>query len=208
MNLADELRRGAESLGLDLQRSQLDQLLEFLDLLHRWNRRYNLTAIREPRRMISYHLLDSLSILPALAGCRRALDVGTGAGLPGIPLAVAMPGSDWILLDSNAKKTRFVRQAVAQCGLDNVQVVHSRVQDYHAPDALDFIVSRAYASLADFCDSVAHLMNPKTRLVTMKTGLKSTERQALDEDRFTIEEQELTVPGIRETRSLVTLSAL
>jgi 16S rRNA (guanine527-N7)-methyltransferase len=206
VDLGGELRAGAETLGLELQASQYDQLLEYLYLLEKWNRVYNLTAICGLSKMLSYHLLDSLSILPRLAGCRRAIDVGSGAGLPGIPLAVAMPGSSWVLLDSTARKTRFIRQAVAHCRLANVQVVQARVQDYHAPDSPDFIVSRAYASLSEFCDSVAHLMAPQTRLLTMKTGLKTQEAVELDGSRFAIEEDILQVPGIREKRSLVAIT--
>ena len=208
MNLAAELRAGAEALGLELQHSQYDRLLHYLYLLEKWGQVYNLTAICGLSKMLSYHLLDSLSILPRLAGCRRAIDVGSGAGLPGIPLAVAMPGSSWVLLDSTARKTRFIRQAVAHCRLANVQVVQARVQDYHAPDSPDFIVSRAYASLTDFCDSVAHLMAPHTRLLTMKTGLKPGEAGKLDSSRFKFEEEALQVPGIREKRSLVVITQL
>jgi len=208
MNLPGDLRAGAMALGLDLQQSQYDQLLEYLYLLQKWNRHYNLTSIRGLEKMLCYHLLDSLAILPALAGCHKALDVGSGAGLPGIPLAIAMPDSYWALLDSNSKKTRFIRQAIAHCGIRNVQVVQSRVQDYHAPDSLDYIVSRAYASLADYCDSVAHLMTANTRLLTMKTVLKSEEKLKLDSTRFAFEEQSLQVPGIDEPRSLVSIKAL
>ncbi len=208
MDLASELRAGSEELGISLQQSQYDQLLEYLLLLAKWNQVYNLTAITEPRKMLSHHLLDSLSLMPSLLQANKVLDVGSGAGLPGIPLAIAMPATIWIMLDSNARKTRFIRQAIAHCGLRNAQVVQSRVQDYHAPDSLDFIVSRAYAPLADFCDSVAHLLTPKTRLLTMKTGLKRQEAQQLDTDRFEFEEETLTVPGIGETRSLVTITPL
>lgn len=208
MDLAGELRVGSEELGISLQQSQYDQLLEYLRLLAKWNQVYNLTAIIEPRKMLSHHLLDSLSLMPSLLQANKVLDVGSGAGLPGIPLAIAMPSTIWIMLDSNARKTRFIRQAIAHCGLRNAQVVQSRVQDYHAPDSLDFIVSRAYAPLADFCDSVAHLLTPKTRLLTMKTGLKRQEAQQLDTDRFEFEEETLTVPGIGETRSLVTITPL
>ena len=208
MDLASELRAGSEELGISLQQSQYDQLLEYLLLLAKWNQVYNLTAITEPRKMLSHHLLDSLSLMPSLLQANKVLDVGSGAGLPGIPLAIAMPATIWIMLDSNARKTRFIRQAIAHCGLRNAQVVQSRVQDYHAPDSLDFIVSRAYAPLADFCDSVAHLLTPKTRLLTMKTGLKRQEAQQLDSDRFEFEEEMLTVPGIGETRSLVTITPL
>ena len=208
MNLAGELRAGTEALGITLQQSQHDQLIEYLQLLEKWNQVYNLTSIRGLPRMLSYHLLDSLSVSPLLVNGRKAIDVGSGAGLPGIPLAIAMPDIIWVLLDSNARKTRFIRQAIAHCGLKNVQVVQSRVQDYHAPDALDFIVSRAYAPLAEFCDSVAHLMEPKTRLITMKTGLRQEEVKQLDTGRFAYEEKTIKVPGIAESRSLVTIRAL
>jgi len=208
MDLAGELRAGTDALGLMLQQTQHDQLIEYLYLLEKWNQVYNLTAIRALPKMLSYHLLDSLSIMPRLANCRKALDVGSGAGLPGIPLAIAMPEAIWVLLDSNARKTRFIRQAIAHCGLTNAQVVQSRVEDYDSPDSLDFIVSRAYAPLAEFCDSVAHLLEPKTQLLTMKTGLRQKEVQQLDTNRFVFEEEILNVPGISETRSLATITPL
>ena len=207
MNLALELRTGVETLGLKLQQSQFDQLLEYLELLAKWNRVYNLTSIDEPRKMLGYHLLDSLSLAPFIGDGSKLLDVGSGAGLPGIPLAIALPETVWVMLDSNARKTRFIRQAIAHCGLKNAQVVQARVQDYHAPDSLDFVVSRAFAPLGEFCDSVAHLMAGKTRLLTMKAGLKPEEASQLDERRFTYEEASLSVPGIGETRSLVTIKA-
>ena len=208
MDLAGELRAGTEVLGVSLQQSQYDQLLEYLYLLQKWNQVYNLTAIDEPQRMLAYHLLDSLSLIPHLDGARKLLDVGSGAGLPGIPLAIAMPETVWTMLDSNARKTRFIRQALAHCGLRNAQVVQARVQDYHAPDSLDFIVSRAFAPLAEFCNSVAHLIGRNTRLLTMKTGLKPEEAGELDGRRFVFEEQDISVPGIGESRSLVTITAL
>ena len=208
MNLGGELRAGAEALGLELQEPQYEQLLEYLYLLDKWSRVYNLTAIRGLSKMLTYHLLDSLSLLPKLGARGSAIDVGSGAGLPGIPLAIAMPESNWLLLDSNSRKTRFIRQAIAQCRLANAQVVQARVQDYHAPDSLDFIVSRAYAPLAEFCDSVSHLLSPKTRMLTMKTGLKAQETRQLDTRRFAFEEETLQVPGIGETRSLVTITPI
>ena len=112
------------------------------------------------------------------------------------------------MLDSNARKTRFIRQAIAHCGIKNAQVVQSRVQDYHAPDSLDCIVSRAYAPLGEFCDSVAHLLSADTRLLTMKSGLNTDEAQRLDAGRFKFEETQLLVPGIREQRSLVTVTPI
>ena len=208
MDLAGELRAGTDALGLTLQQTQHDQLLEYLYLLDKWNQIYNLTAIRGLPKMLSYHLLDSLSLVPRLTDCRKLLDVGSGAGLPGIPLAIALPELIWVMLDSNARKTRFIRQAVAHCGLKNAQVVQSRIADYHSPDSLDCIVSRAYAPLAEFCDSVAHLLEPNTRLLTMKTGLRQKEVQQLDSNKFVFEEDNMNVPGISETRSLVTIRPL
>jgi len=208
MDLAGELRAGTDALGLIIQQTQHDQLLEYLYLLEKWAQVYNLTAIRGLPKMLNYHLLDSLSLVSRLKDCRKVLDVGSGAGLPGIPLAIAMPEVIWVMLDSNARKTRFIRQAIAHCGLKNAQVVQSRVEDYHSPDSLDFIVSRAYAPLAEFCDSVAHLLEPKTRLLTMKTGLGQKEVQQLDTNRFVFEEEIINVPGISETRSLVCIRPL
>ncbi len=206
MDLSGELRAGAERLGLKLQQSQYDQLTEYLYLLDKWNQVYNLTAIREMPKMLTHHLLDSLSLRSLLESCNKALDVGSGAGLPGIPLAIAMPDSIWVLLDSSGRKTRFIRQAIAHCGIKNAQVVQARVQDYHAPDSLDYIVSRAFAPLGEFCDQVAHLLSPDTRLLTMKTGLTPAEADGLDRDRFRYEEIFLQVPGIDESRSLVKIA--
>ena len=206
MDFVGELRAGSEALGISLHQSQYDQLLEFLQLLGKWSQVYNLTAISQPDKILSHHLLDSLSLMPSLLRANKVLDVGSGAGLPGIPLAIALPETLWIMLDSNARKTRFIRQAIAHCGLHNAQVVQSRVQDYHAPDSLDFIVSRAYAPLAEFCDSVAHLLGPGTRLMTMKTGLRADEARQLDSDRYLLEEEMIKVPGIHESRSLVTIT--
>lgn len=208
MNLAGELRSGVETLGLNLQQTQYDQLLEYLYLLEKWSHVYNLTAIKGLSKMLHYHLLDSLSLMPGLAGCRKAIDVGSGAGLPGIPLAIAMPETFWVMLDSNSRKTRFIRQAIIHCGIRNAQVVQTRVQDYDAPDSPDFIVSRAYASLHEFCDSVVHLMAPTTRLLTMKTGLKAEEAGKLDHSRFSYEEESVQVPGVEERRSVVAITQL
>jgi len=127
--LSDTLARGVEALGLSLSDDQQRQLLAYVDLLVKWNQAYNLTAIRDPAEMVTRHLLDSLAVLPYLADT-DTLDVGTGAGIPGIILAVSRPQQAFTLLDSNGKKTRFVRQARRELGLDNVEVVHARVEQY------------------------------------------------------------------------------
>lgn len=200
-----KLEIGLAAMGIPVDSRQLLQLHTYLEQLKKWNRVYNLTAITDPERMVSYHILDSLALLQQVPQGAACLDVGTGAGLPGIPLAILRPDTRWALLDSNGKKTRFVQQAVASCGLLNVKVVHSRVQDYHADSSIDVIVSRAYASLQDFVSSVQHLWQPDTRLITMKTELSDSELQAIDTQKLDLEIFRLQIPGIAEKRSLVTI---
>lgn len=202
-SLETGLKSGIAELGLSLRENQIGQLLDYLELLIKWNRHYNLTAITDPHKMLSFHLLDSLSIAGYIGNSDNALDVGSGAGLPGIPLAIALPGSSWMLLDSNGKKTRFMLQAIALCGIDNAQVVKCRVEGYHAPEPFDVVVSRAFASLANFCHSAAHLVENQTRLMTMKTGMNTREADALDSRYYELHETHLKVPGIAGKRSLV-----
>ncbi len=204
MNLKSQLACGLDELGLSLMDDQFEALLAYLSLLDKWNKSYNLTAIREPEKMLTYHLLDSLSIASWIQPRSRILDVGSGAGLPGIPLAIVLPQSKWQLLDSNGKKTRFMQQALAVCSVNNARVVKSRVEDYHAAEPLDIIVSRAYASLSGFAESVAHLMRPETMLMTMKTGFEKIET-ALMSTQYDRREYDLQVPGISEPRKLVTM---
>lgn len=202
-SLEIQLRSGIAQLGLSLDDHQIGLLLEYLELLMKWNKHYNLTAISDPKKMLSYHLLDSLSISKHIGSRDNMLDVGSGAGLPGIPLAIAMPDSAWVLLDSNGKKTRFMQQALAHCRIKNAHVVNCRVADYHAPEPFDVIVSRAFASLINFCQSVAHLIESRTRLMAMKSGLDDSEADALDREDYALHETRLKVPGIAGKRSLV-----
>ncbi len=198
-----ELRKGLQALQLEFSDEQIDKLTIYLELLKKWNKVYNLTAITDAKKMVAYHVLDSLSIIAHMPAQGLCLDVGTGAGLPGIPLAILLPESSWVLLDSNGKKTRFVQQAIAHCNLTQVKVVQSRVQDYHAESSFDVIVSRAYSSLADFMASVEGLWQADTQLITMKTQLMSAEIEALDQSQFQLQTFNLQVPGIAQPRSLV-----
>jgi len=203
--LASLLQSGLQQLDITFDEDQVDRLRVYLELMLKWNKAYNLTAITQPEKMVAYHVLDSLSILPEFAAGSRCLDVGTGAGLPGIPLAIMLPQSSWVLLDSNGKKTRFVQQAIASCRISNVKVVQSRIQDYHAESSFDVIVSRAYSSLQDFVTSVAPLWQSGSRLITMKTELSKAEQESIDPHLYKLEVTPLQVPGIAQKRSLVTI---
>ncbi|MDH4286892.1 MAG: 16S rRNA (guanine(527)-N(7))-methyltransferase RsmG, partial [Gallionella sp.] len=149
MSLAEELQRGAEQLGIKLDADAQRKLLDYLALLHKWNKVYNLTAIRDSHQMVSHHLLDSLAVLPHL-WLGRWLDVGCGAGLPGLVLAVAQPDWQFTLLDSNSKKTSFVQQAVIELGLQNVSVCCARVEEWQPTEKFDGIISRAFSDLGEF----------------------------------------------------------
>ena len=208
MNLRSRLTQGLSDINLSVQDSQVDRLLDYLALLCKWNKSYNLTAITDPQKMLYYHVLDSLVIYDRLLPGQSALDVGTGAGLPGVPLAIALPDSKWVLLDSNSKKTRFLQQVLAVCAIDNAVVVKSRVEDYHAAEPFDVIVSRAFTSLSNFADSVAHLCQAETLMLTMKTGIGKEEAGKLDTEKYSMQETELRVPGIIEKRSLVSLKLI
>ncbi|MGB5737022.1 MAG: 16S rRNA (guanine(527)-N(7))-methyltransferase RsmG [Thiohalocapsa sp.] len=155
-----------------------DRLIAFLALLMRWNRAYNLTAVRDPAEMVPRHLLDSLAVLPWISR-GPVLDAGTGAGLPGIPLAVARPELRFTLLDGNGKKARFVRQAVLELGLDNVEVVHSRLEAYRPAEKFATITARAVASLSDLLGRCAHLAAADARLLALKGRLPEQEIAAL-----------------------------
>ncbi len=166
MNLRCELESGVEELGLKLSSEQLDLLIQYLHLLDKWNKAYNLSAVRDIRQMLSRHLLDSLVILDKVEG-ERFLDVGTGAGLPGIPLAICYPDKRFTLLDSNGKKTRFLFQVKTELGLSNVNVVCERVESFQA-EGFDAITSRAYASLDLMVASTQHLLAPDGRYYALK----------------------------------------
>jgi 16S rRNA (guanine527-N7)-methyltransferase len=180
--LRHRLDAGLAAMGNDidtaLDDAGRDRLIAFLALLAHWNRAYNLTAVRDPLEMVPRHLLDSLAVLPWVTR-GPVLDAGTGAGLPGIPLAVARPALQFTLLDSNGKKTRFVRQVVLELGLSNVEVVHSRLEAYRPGPKFATITARAVASLSELCDSCAHLAAADARLLALKGRLPEPEIAAL-----------------------------
>ncbi|WOJ92447.1 16S rRNA (guanine(527)-N(7))-methyltransferase RsmG [Congregibacter variabilis] len=200
--LDKELSEGLKDLELGLGTAQQQLLLDYLTLLSRWNKTYNLTAVRDERAMVTRHLLDSLSVLPHLQG-QRFIDVGTGAGLPGIPLAIAAPTRQFTLLDSNGKKTRFLVHASNELGLTNIEVVKSRVRDYKPTHIYDTVLSRAFASLDDMISSCQHLLVPGGDFLAMKGQHPDEELQSVESGSFQISTIDLQVPGLFEDRCLV-----
>jgi len=203
---AQELSRGAEALGVQLSAEQQRQLLAYLALLIKWNQAYNLTAVRNPDEMVSRHLLDSLSIhahvLPLGA---RWLDVGSGGGMPGVPLAILFPDRQFTLLDSNGKKTRFLTQVKLELGLSNLQVVNARVEAFQPEQSFQGIVSRAFSSLADFSNWTRHLGDGETRWLAMKGVHPDDELQVLPADFQREASHLLNVPGCQGQRHLLIL---
>lgn len=185
--------------------ASLEQRLDrYVELLLQWNRAYNLTAITDPVEIRSKHLADCLAVLP-YARCRRLVDVGTGAGLPGLLLAAAGVCESALLIDSAGKKVRFVRTAAMELGLTGVEARHARVEQVPTADGGDVVISRAYASLADFVDSAGHLCEPGGRMLAMKGVVPDAELAALPDGWTAPTVHPLTVPGLIAQRCLVEL---
>jgi 16S rRNA (guanine527-N7)-methyltransferase len=179
-------------------------LLAYLGLMQRWNKRFNLTAVRDESEMVTRHLLDSLSVHPHLSG-EAIIDVGSGAGLPGIPLAIVNPRRRFTLLDSNGKKTRFMFQAISELGLGNCTVVQARVETWQSSESFDTVLSRAFASLGDMIDTCRHLLKSQGRLFAMKGMLPEAELAAVESIAELDSVTTLSVPGLDEARCLVVL---
>lgn len=198
-------RDGLQALGLPLEDGQVDSLFAYLALLQQWNNAYNLTAIRDPKMMVTHHLLDSLSIATHVKG-ERIIDVGTGPGLPGIPLAICFPERQFILLDSNGKKTRFLFQVKTTLGLGNVQQLQSRVETYRPDQPFDAVISRAFTSLAGMIESCAHLLSKDGRFYAMKGQYPEQELSDLPKHYNVVGSHRLVVPGIEGHRHLIEIA--
>ncbi|MSQ60383.1 MAG: 16S rRNA (guanine(527)-N(7))-methyltransferase RsmG [Betaproteobacteria bacterium] len=201
---APELHKGAAKLEVALSPEQETLLLRYLELLKKWNQVYNLTAIREDEKLVSYHVLDSLAIAPYVVG-DSLLDIGTGPGLPGIPLAVARPEVNVVLLDSNHKKTTFLRQAVAELGLSNAEVLLARAETYQPLERFSVITSRAFSDLKTFTEVSRHLIRSDGVLLAMKGTYPNEELEQLPSYARAEKIDRLAVPGLNAERHLVVI---
>ena len=204
MSIKDQLAAGIAALGLTLPDGAEAKLLAYLALLDKWNRVYNLTAVRDAERMVSHHLLDSLAAVPFFQGV-SVLDVGSGGGLPGIPLAIARPELQVTLIDSIAKKTAFLLQAKAELGLANLQVVTGRVEAFRPEAKFDVITSRAFSDLKEFVTLTRHLLKPAGRWLAMKGLLPHEEIVSLPDWVKVSANHALAVPGLEASRHLIVL---
>jgi 16S rRNA (guanine527-N7)-methyltransferase len=203
-SIVQELIRDSGAVGAPLKELHAQSLVRLLEELERWNRTYNLTAIRKRGDMLTHHLLDSLSINPDLRGTTVA-DVGTGAGFPGLPLALVNPERRFTLIDSNGKKIRFVQHAARELGLDNVEALHLRVEALE-PRPFDTVVARAFAALPELLVNVAPLCGPHTQILAMKGKWPQDEVDALPPGWRHERSRELSVPGLGESRCVVVLT--
>lgn len=203
--VSDRIGEGAKALGLALDAEQIALLHRYLDLLEKWNRAYNLTAVRKRAVMEVEHILDSLAVAPYVQQQRAGLvvDIGSGAGLPGMVLAIAVPQNRYLLIDSNGKKTRFLKQAAHELGLAHVAVMQARIEDVTPPADMVAVISRAFASLPEMVQGCRHLLAPGVRLLAMK-GMRPEEELALLPADITVDAVvALVVPGLDKARHLV-----
>jgi 16S rRNA (guanine527-N7)-methyltransferase len=202
MTPKEQLAQGIDRLNLVLPSDALQRLLNYVSLLSKWNRVYNLTAIREPARIVTHHLLDSLAVLPYVNADTIA-DIGSGAGLPGIPLAVAKPNTNVVLVESNHKKSAFLRQAMTELQLTNVEVVTERVERWRPSFAVRAVISRAFTDLAGFAEIAGHLCLGDGVLLAMKGLYPDEEIEQLPPEVRLERVERIDVPGMRAVRHLV-----
>ena len=198
-----DLQAGLQQLKLDCSSQQLEKLLQYLELLQRWNKAFNLTAIRDPLQMVRLHLLDSLAIHPYIQGVKSIIDVGTGPGLPGIPLAILSPQVNFTLLDSNGKKTRFLFQAINELKLPNASEINHRVEAYKPNQLFDAVISRAFSSISDMLNQCDHLISDQGCFLAMKGKKPDSELSQMTKAYKVVEVNEVNVPLIDSERHLI-----
>ncbi|RDL44922.1 16S rRNA (guanine(527)-N(7))-methyltransferase RsmG [Marinomonas piezotolerans] len=205
MSYFETLKWGADKMGVSLSNHTIEQLVQYLDMLQKWNKAYNLTAIRDADKMVSLHLLDSLATLPFITG-QNIIDVGTGPGLPGMVLAICLPDKNFTLLDSNGKKTRFLTQVKMEMGLSNVSVANERVEKHARQGEYDHVTSRAFASLEDMINWCLPLPSANGNFLAMKGVYPEDELLQLP-DTVTVQTiQPLSVPTIDAERHMVIMT--
>ena len=207
MSLESRIADGAAALGIQLPEGAAARLAAHIALIEKWNRVHNLTAVREPEQMVVLHVLDSLSLLPQLESTRTVLDVGTGAGFPGMVVAIARPGIHVTLLDSSHKKCTFLEQARGEIGVDNVRIVCERVEQWKPASRFDAVVSRAFADLSDFVAQAGHLVAPSGRILAMKGVYPYEEIARVPSTHRVAEVVELRVPSLDAKRHVVRIEA-
>ncbi|EAA7138613.1 16S rRNA (guanine(527)-N(7))-methyltransferase RsmG [Salmonella enterica] len=204
--MLNKLSRLLADAGISLTDHQKTLLVAYVDMLHKWNKAYNLTSVRDPNEMLVRHILDSIVVAPYLQG-QRFIDVGTGPGLPGIPLAIVLPDAHFTLLDSLGKRVRFLRQVQHELKLENITPVQSRVEAYPSEPPFDGVISRAFASLNDMVSWCHHLPGEKGRFYALKGQLPGNEIASLPDD-FSVESVEkLRVPHLEGERHLVIIKS-
>ena len=197
------METGLRELDLNCSALQLEKLLKYLELLQRWNKAFNLTAIRDPLQMVRLHLLDSLAIHPYVQGLKSIIDVGTGPGLPGIPLAILNPEINFTLLDSNGKKTRFLFQAINELKLTNASEINHRVEAYQPNQSFDAVISRAFSSISDMLNQCDHLVSDQGCFLAMKGKKPDSELSQMTKAYKVVEVNEVNVPLIDSERHLI-----
>jgi 16S rRNA (guanine527-N7)-methyltransferase len=202
MSLLIQLQAMLEETELSLPIEQQNKLIQLVELLAKWNKAYNLTSVRDPKQMLVKHIMDSIVVSPHLQG-KRFIDVGTGPGLPGLPLAILNPDKHFVLLDSLGKRLRFIRQAVLELGLKNVEFVQSRVEEYQPEEQFDVVLSRAFASLEDMLFWCKHLPKATGHFLALKGQFPEQEVNTLDKQFKFIETISLQVPNLEGERCLV-----
>jgi 16S rRNA (guanine527-N7)-methyltransferase len=205
--LATLIEREMKISGLQPGKYPATAFAAYLELLTQWNKAYNLTAIRDHKKMITHHILDSLSVLPYLNG-EYCMDIGTGAGLPGLILALSTPERYWYLLDSNQKKIRFVNQAIMELNIHNIETICCRIEDFHSDKYFSTIISRAFGRLSKFYQLSRHLLSPNGKLLAMKGADISEELAEMGQGTINMQVHTLRVPGITGRRSLVEINVL
>ena len=203
MSLPRALAAGLAELRIVVRESSQIKLIQYLELIEKWNKVHNLTAIRGLEPMLAHHLLDSLAVLPHLGTARSLLDVGSGAGLPGIPLAIVQPELVVTLLDSSHKRQAFQLQCKAELGLGNITAVHSRVEDYRNELGFEAVISRAFSDLGEFVGAARHVCAPGGRLLAMKGLYPHDEIAKLPEGATVCQVSELKIPGLSASRHLI-----